>query len=1288
MRVHPSVLLAVAFLGSAFLASPNSAPASTYFVKTTGNDADDGRTPATAFKTVLRAAQALDHGDGVVIAPGTYRESVFLAERFGKAAAPIKITGDESGALTAGQPGPVVIEAARPDAPALHFFRFQHLAVSGLTFRGGEGLRLERCRDTAVRRCSFDGCSRGLAAEGTQDLRIESSVVTRCVIGLFMKGAVDTRIAHVSAAGCTSAGLTVLACGPGAVRNCLLVDNNTNLVADDVSAPSWTSDHNVLAGAVGPWGGVGGIHNVYEWHAASGQDRHSVHVAPAFADPQKYDLHLSPTVTWAGGLPGMNIGLTLDEPVTEDRDGRPFRGRRGRVCVGAYDYPDPQPAAGWKRLAASLNGAAGPRQSAGVYREDGSLVRTLLADVTGATELWWDGLDDQGRPAAAGRYEVRAVTHDVRMVDDGNYGDNGNPKGTYNPDNPERIVTLPDGRFVISTPYDEAGMPLRLYAASGQSLFAVNLAEKDFVALAASGDDLIGAVGKEATKLVRLVLPGERAAFPNGAESYPIFAGGEKPTGVGGLAVAGSTAFVSIPAMNLVRAIDLATGTKKADFPLSAPGDLAADEGGGVWAISGTDIVQLDTSGTAARKFPSGLKAPKFLAAGAKRLAAVDREAQRLALIDRESGQALRTFGSEGSAGQWTPTGPGSLRDPRGVAFLPDGQLLLAETGRTRAIDPDTGIARLQILSNFMDVTVVHPARPEYLYSYPGVFRVDPESGAWEWLVESPKIKVGTGETEKTIPLGSPSLAVTLGGRPFVVYHVPASHTLMYDVTDPLKPRLAWRYNPPPDVIGTWAYSTICLNAAGDLVVAPGGNVPHFTVVPFKGLDGDGNPVFDMAAARKVGPDKDPDAVRGMSHVGAVASDRKTADFYYLAVTSRYNKMVPGWGADGTGVGKSTADGTPQWFSLTSGGNCSSISAVHDGKQTWVMGGKSFGGQIDLFDADGLRLTTGNWSWPAHYQIGFIDLRYGVQAYVRPDGKVGAYVEDDMIGRFARARVDGADTVRRTRTPFDWQTPAAAAAAEPPLADRVASAGLARGSTVPKVAGLSLDGDWAAWEKAGVTPQVVVLPGNVTFRRNLPDDLLQTFRQGTAIGAFAHDGQNLYVSFVVTDDTMHFDAETGQTLWMYDGIELWLEEEQFGLGFTKDGTPSLYKFRHHDRAGTEWKANYALAAENVRGQKLPDLSKHPLGRRLDAIIGGGLSGKAGYALTAKIPFDEIKLVGGIAGRGKEILNMTGTPGEVIRVGVTVGAITAHGREQDFKVGWPAGMMFSDPTRSQPFLLGE
>jgi len=187
----------------------------------------------------------------------------------------------------------------------------------------------------------------------------------------------------------------------------------------------------------------------------------------------------------------------------------------------------------------------------------------------------------------------------------------------------------------------------------------------------------------------------------------------------------------------------------------------------------------------------------------------------------------------------------------------------------------------------------------------------------------------------------------------------------------------------------------------------------------------------------------------------------------------------------------------------------------------------------------------------------------------------------------------------------------------------------------------------------------------------------------------AHDGRNLYAYFLVADDTMHFDAEQPGRMWEFDSIELWFEEEQIGMGFIKSGVPALFKYRHHNREGKEWSANYMMRGGRIWGTTLADLATHPLGRQLANYTGVSFSGRTGYALMGRIPMEEIKLVGDIAGRkGGEILPMTGQPGEILRIGVVFGNISAWGREQDFKVNWPATLMFSDPTRSMPFVLGE
>jgi len=1268
--------------------------AATYYVRVAGDDRSDGLSAKGAFRTLLRAAQALNHGDSVVIGPGTYREGILFAERFSADGTPMRIVGDEAGKQTGDASGPVVIRPARLAVPAMRFHRFRNLTVSGLTFSGpGDGLVVEKCRSVTVERCTFTGLRRGLHTKTTRSLRIESSVFNQCTISISLNATTDTRLAHLTMVSTSCTGILALACANGTIRNSILAANNTNALIDPASAPSWSSDHNVIHGTTGPWGLVPMVYFAHEWFSASGQDRNSVYVVPEFADPEGGDFRAAPQSGWGGGLPGMHVGEKLSPEVRLDRDGKPFRARGGSLCVGAYDYPEPREGNGWQKLSARLAQGA-PRQSAGIYRTDGTLVRMLVSDAAGVRGLWWDGLDDMGRPVTPGQFQVRSATHDVRVLDDGNFGDNGNPLGTYNCDNAERIAVLPDGRFVVATVYDEAGIPLRVYAPSGQSMSGVNLAQKEIWAIVTNGDGLVAGVGGA---LALIGANGDRKPMANGAESYPIFGKGEKlekgkkPTG---LAVLGTTAYVALPGLDLVRSFDLANGRRKADWKLGGVADLATDADGRLWAISGTEVVALSATGAVEKRHASGLETPRYLAAGGGKLAVVDRQAEKMAVLNAADGKVRRTLGKGRAPREWTPVSGEVLTDPRGAAFLPDGSLLVCESGCVRCLWPETGQASLTIESNFMDVAVPHPTKPEYVYCHGGMtFRVDTKTGAWTRLLEGPA-EAG---------LGSMSTNVVLGGRPFIVAYRPGvrderlvdgekkvtsgSKLQFIDVREPLRPRLSSLFTRET----AWAYATVGFTNEGHLIMRgpsrTGGYSLNFRVIPYVGLDENGNPEYDFDKSRIIGPEKDP-APRGLAHNCGITLDPETSDIYYMAVTAQHNKMVPAWGASGTGVGKSAADGSPLWFSLSSGGNYTSIDCVRDARNVWILAGKDFGGQLDVFDADGLHLTTGNWSWASNWQMGFVDLRFAVQAYLRADGKPGAYVEDDNIGRFTRVRLEGTDTIKKTLAELQWPGPAAPAG-PPPVSDRVSGSQAIKASLVlPKVAELKVDGDWSAWEAAGVVPQVLSLPA-VSWGRSWPSDLLQTFRAGTAIGAFAHDDKSLYAYFVVTDDTMHFDATNPGLMWMYDSIEIWLEQEQIGVGFLKNGRPALFKYRYHNREGKEWSANYALPDKNVWGRKYDSLSVHPLGRRLSEAVGVSFEATKGYALMARIPFEEIKLVGGIADRkGKDILPMTGAPGEIVRIGIAFDGISYWGREQDFKVYWPIGLMFSDPTRNVPFVLGE
>ncbi len=85
-----------------------------YYVRQTiGDDANDGLTPQTAWRTVGKLSSAMHAGDTAYVGPGLYRDKIVVLND-GSADAPITIIADNKGAVTGDPPGVVMITGADP----------------------------------------------------------------------------------------------------------------------------------------------------------------------------------------------------------------------------------------------------------------------------------------------------------------------------------------------------------------------------------------------------------------------------------------------------------------------------------------------------------------------------------------------------------------------------------------------------------------------------------------------------------------------------------------------------------------------------------------------------------------------------------------------------------------------------------------------------------------------------------------------------------------------------------------------------------------------------------------------------------------------------------------------------------------------------------------------------------------------------------------------------------------------------------------------------------------------
>jgi parallel beta-helix repeat protein len=92
-------------IGSRYFSIDNEddpTPTADYYVSNNGDDANDGQSVDTAFKTIARAFQVVKPGETILALSGTYYENITL-ENMGNSSAPITLKGEEGKTILDGQ---------------------------------------------------------------------------------------------------------------------------------------------------------------------------------------------------------------------------------------------------------------------------------------------------------------------------------------------------------------------------------------------------------------------------------------------------------------------------------------------------------------------------------------------------------------------------------------------------------------------------------------------------------------------------------------------------------------------------------------------------------------------------------------------------------------------------------------------------------------------------------------------------------------------------------------------------------------------------------------------------------------------------------------------------------------------------------------------------------------------------------------------------------------------------------------------------------------------------------
>ncbi len=395
--------------------------------------------------------------------------------------------------------------------------------------------------------------------------------------------------------------------------------------------------------------------------------------------------------------------------------------------------------------------------SAGVYTAGGHLVRTLFAGRTvapGETTVGWDGNSDEGTPAPAGAYQVRAVLnaglHAQYVTSACSPGKpphaSENPRGGWGGVWGNVIDIASDGKRLYPLWAMEEGdgallqidedanlqwrqhVPLALMGA--QTAIASN-GKYVFVSVDAEG----GNAGKAGVWRVRCddgaYVPYAHAGN-NPLEFYldgvtrPVPAKGEAagtvPSAVAGLAADSATLYVAAPFQNQVACFDAESGKALRTYRVEKPAGLCLDGAGALLVVSGQRVLRLDLkSGDVTPVVAAGLDAPWHVAVEAGgSLVVTDRGASQQVKRFARDGKLLAAFGAKGGRDNNGKFEVERLLRPAGIAVAPSGRVFYTEDAPPRIfvrLSPELKYEQLWAGPWYLSGEVtVDPQRPEDLY--------------------------------------------------------------------------------------------------------------------------------------------------------------------------------------------------------------------------------------------------------------------------------------------------------------------------------------------------------------------------------------------------------------------------------------------------------------------------------------------------------------------------------------------------------------------------------------------
>ena len=435
----------------------------------------------------------------------------------------------------------------------------------------------------------------------------------------------------------------------------------------------------------------------------------------------------------------------------------------------------------------NFNLSTASKTSAGVFKRDGTLVRTLWNNVSypaGTHQGNWDRKDDEGRLLSDTGYIVKVISNNVNYKWEGVIG---NTSDSFVGSTVIRMFDRMHGMTIVgNTAYYGAGYtegitssykfktddPQKkynlLYSEVQQMYQASEFVASDSVYVYWAGYDPFDA--SKSFVYATKVSDDKEVMFTSGS-SVNITFGRTYPKVIDlvtgninaickGLAVQknGNYLFVSRPGINELHVLDKKSGALVQNISMTSPRDLAIDSDDNLWIISGTNTVakySVNSNGTLSSALItiSSLADPKAMAVSPdnKLLVVVDGGgSQQLKAFTNDSGYAAWTFGQYGgyesdpavSDDKFYFSDYVTMLSKPFIAFQPDGSFWVADVGNERIQHYDSSrnfIERIMCLPHSYSV-VADRNDPTRVFNEYLEFQVDyskplaPNNGSWKLI--------------------------------------------------------------------------------------------------------------------------------------------------------------------------------------------------------------------------------------------------------------------------------------------------------------------------------------------------------------------------------------------------------------------------------------------------------------------------------------------------------------------------------------------------------------------------